>query len=170
MHRQPILPCCCPQAELGVLHGAVGVVRGWGKYVEHTDGWRVQNAEIVAVVDLSGKLSADYTATRYPDMPTMYSEWAPGARRWASDDIDWCMHLGPSSGMRYGSNEFEWHPSAWTHIHGGQIGREGTWDEMRAYAAYLRSSLCGAFAEATAHAMRMRHTTRGGDDSCGSSG
>jgi hypothetical protein len=150
LHRSPILPCFCPQAESGILHGAVGVVRGWGRHVEHTDGWRVQHAEIVALVDLSGNLSSAYnTAARYPDMRTMYAEWAPGATTWATDEVDWCQHLGPTSGMRYGSSEFEWHPTTWTFIAGTSIPREGSWEAMRATAAYLRLSLCESFAQAT---------------------
>jgi hypothetical protein len=161
MYCDPILPCFCQQTDQ-VLHGAVGVVRAWGKYAQHTDGWRTQYAEVVALVDLSGKLSPDYPATRYPDLPTMYAEWAPDRTVWAMDDLDWCQQFGRSVGLYWGSQAFQWCPVTWAVVQGGPIPRQGTYDQMVRQGVQLRQDMNIAFVRA----LEARKFQR--DAACGS--
>lgn len=104
-HKAPIRPCRCgdPASE---LHGVVGVVRLWGRYVEHETGWRAQYAELAALVDGAGRVSPDYAAPRYPDLDSMYGEWSTGEEGWASGEPDvWCdptlAHPGPVTVLQY---------------------------------------------------------------------
>lgn len=79
VHDRPIPSCYCSEPD-GPLHGVVGVVRCGGRYTRHTQGWRVQYAIPVAVVDFTGGLSRAYDQIglrRYPDLATMYGEWFP---------------------------------------------------------------------------------------------
>lgn len=96
-HKQPVPDCTCPEPEAD-RHGAVGVVRMWGKAVEHEDGWRAEHAELVAVVDHSRRLR-DYGVPVYGSTAAMYAEWAPDADGWAArHDQNWCgfgsWHVG----------------------------------------------------------------------------
>lgn len=89
-HRQPIPDCACDQPA-SEWHGAVGVVRMWGRAVEHTDGWRAEHAEVVALVDHSNSVRRDYWVPRYANTAAMYAEWAPDAHGWAArHDRIWC--------------------------------------------------------------------------------
>jgi hypothetical protein len=46
---------------------------------------------VVALVDFTGRMSRDYDAPRYPDLASLYGEWAPGARGWApGEPATWC--------------------------------------------------------------------------------
>jgi hypothetical protein len=100
-HKQPIPDCTCPDPT-GPAHGAVGVVRMWGRGVEHDDGWRAQYAELVAIVDHSGRLTQDYGVPRYPTTADMWAEWAPDRHGWAArHDACWCEH--------------KWTPVGWHH-------------------------------------------------------
>jgi hypothetical protein len=85
-YKQPIAGCTCSTPD-DASHGAVGVVRIWGRIVEHTDGWRSEYAQPVALVDFTGSLSTDYELARYPDLDSMYGEWAP--------DLEPCPDDGP---------------------------------------------------------------------------
>jgi hypothetical protein len=126
-------------------------VRGWGRYVEHEDGWRCQYAEIVGMVDFTGRVQQGYTGARYPDLSTMYAEWAPEASVWATDEVDWCNELGPaghSSGLLYGSPAFQWAPVPWITIYGGPIPRQGTWSDMATFTALLRTTLAATLENA----------------------
>lgn len=89
-HRQPIPDCACEDPGTR-YHGAVGVVRMWGRAVEHTDGWRAEHAEVVALVDHSGSVRRDYGVPRYATTAAMYAEWAPDVHGWAArHDRIWC--------------------------------------------------------------------------------
>lgn len=89
-HRQPIPNCACDEPA-APHHGAVGVVRMWGRAVEHTDGWRAEHAEVVALVDHSNTVRRDYWVPRYATTAEMYAEWAPDAHGWAArHDRRWC--------------------------------------------------------------------------------
>ena len=108
-HKQPVPDCTCPEPDAD-RHGAVGVVRMWGKAVEHEDGWRSEHAELVAVVDHSGRLR-DYGVPVYATTAAMYAEWAPDADGWAArHDACWCDHgswggmwtLPPGSTIKFG--------------------------------------------------------------------
>lgn len=93
-HKQPIRPCQCPTPTAAV-HGAVGAVRLWGRYVEHETGWRAQHAQLVALVDYNGYVAPSYDAPRYPDLESMYAEWAPDATGWApGEPPGWCGWAG----------------------------------------------------------------------------
>lgn len=105
-HKQPIPDCACTEPGAD-YHGAVGVVRMWGRAVEHTEGWRTEHAEVVALVDHSGRLSGDYDVPRYRTTAEMYAEWAPEPHGWAArHDQQWCdplaRMLGPLSGALAG--------------------------------------------------------------------
>lgn len=90
-HKQPIAPCQCPTPTTAV-HGAVGAVRLWGRYVEHETGWRAQHAQLVALVDYTGHVDPAYDAPRYPDLESLYAEWAPDAAGSAPGEPEcWCV-------------------------------------------------------------------------------
>jgi hypothetical protein len=91
-HRLPIRECRCGQPA-SPAHGVIGAVRLWGRYVEHETGWRAQHARAVALVDFTGRLDRGYDAPRYPDLASLYGEWAPGAGSagWAPGEASvWC--------------------------------------------------------------------------------
>jgi hypothetical protein len=89
-HKQPISPCQCPDPTTRV-HGAVGVVRLWGRAIEHVHGWRSQFAEVVAIVDFSRRLNPRYDVPRYSTTDDMYSEWAPDITEFSpGGDHYWC--------------------------------------------------------------------------------
>jgi hypothetical protein len=89
-HRQPIRECQCGQPT-APAHGAVGAVRLWGRYVEHESGWRAERARVVALVDFTGRMGPGYDAPRYPDLASLYGEWAPDASGWAPGEATvWC--------------------------------------------------------------------------------
>ena len=78
------------------MHGAVGVARVWGKYVEHDLGSRWQFGKPVALVDFTDRLAGAYWqagVARYPDLDTLYGEWAPDRQRWADERKDWCTAI-----------------------------------------------------------------------------
>jgi hypothetical protein len=88
-HKLPIAPCACDTDH--PAHGVVGAVRMWGRYVEHEYGWRAEHAEPVAVVDLTGRLAAAYPMPRYPDLASLYAEWAPAVEgRAPGEQPVWC--------------------------------------------------------------------------------
>jgi hypothetical protein len=69
----------------------LGAVRLWGRYVEHETGWRAEHAQAVAVVDFTGRLDPGYDVPRYPDLASLYGEWAVGVDGWAPGEIGvWC--------------------------------------------------------------------------------
>jgi hypothetical protein len=76
-HREPIQPCQCGDPG-SPAHGVVGAVRLWGRYVEHENGWRAEHARVVALVDFTGRVDPRYEAPRYPDLLSLYGEWATG--------------------------------------------------------------------------------------------
>lgn len=93
-HKQPVRPCQCGQPT-DRWHGAVGAVRLWGRFVEHEHGWRAQYARPVALVDFTGRVDPRYDAARYPDLGSLYSEWAPDlAGQWAPGEDDWWCPAG----------------------------------------------------------------------------
>lgn len=76
--KMPIAACGCSEPT-SPAHGAVGVVRIGGRMVEHERGWRAQYAEIAALVDFTGTVDRrTYPVPIYPDLNSMYGEWAPG--------------------------------------------------------------------------------------------
>ena len=104
-HKAPIRPCLCGDPG-SPTHGAVGVVRLWGRYVEHETGWRAQYAQVVALVDCTGRVRADHPAPRYPDLDTLYGEWAAGTDGWARGEPDvWCdptlLNPGPITVLQF---------------------------------------------------------------------
>lgn len=106
-HKQPIPDCTCPEPN-APRHGAVGVVRMWGRGVEHADGWRAEHTEIVALVDHSNRVLQDYWVPRYKTTAEMYAEWAPDHHGWAArHDPCWCdhgqaiIHFGPGGQVSY---------------------------------------------------------------------
>lgn len=135
LHRYPLLPCWCPDPFTPAHPFIIGVVRGWGKMVEHSEGWRVERAEIIGIVDKAELVHPDYNVTRYPDLETMYAEWAPDADRWACDEISWSdehpLHDMRDMPILYGNC-----------VHHEVIGnvyvkRNGSYREMREYARVL---------------------------------
>jgi hypothetical protein len=100
-HRLPVAACGCGDPADG-RHGAVGVVRMWGRHVEHEHGWRSEYAEPVALVDFTGRLARSYPARRYPDLDALYAEWAPGvAGRAPGENPLWCHRDTPVSTRMY---------------------------------------------------------------------
>lgn len=95
VHHNPIASCAC-EDPTGEMHGAVGVVRCWGQFVEHDLGSRWQHVRPVALVDFTGRLHDDYWSAgvqRYRDLNSMYAEWAPDRERWADERPDWCQAM-----------------------------------------------------------------------------
>ena len=89
-HKRPIRECPCGDPA-SAAHGVVGAVRLWGRYVEHETGWRAEQAKAVALVDFTGRLNVAYDAPRYPDLPSLYGEWATGDDGWATGESGvWC--------------------------------------------------------------------------------
>ncbi len=89
-HREPIRACQCGDPG-SPAHGVVGAVRLWGRYVEHETGWRAEHARVVALVDFTGRVGPGYDAPRYPDLASMYGEWATGTAGWAAGEgAVWC--------------------------------------------------------------------------------
>ncbi len=89
-HRQPIRGCQCSDPT-SAAHGVVGAVRLWGRYVEHETGWRAEHARVVALVDFTGRLGGGYDVPRYPDLASLYGEWATGELGWApGESAVWC--------------------------------------------------------------------------------
>ncbi len=89
-HRQPIRECRCGDPG-SAAHGVVGAVRLWGRYVEHETGWRAEYARAVALVDFTGRLDPSYDLPRYPDLASLYGEWAAGVEGWAPGESGvWC--------------------------------------------------------------------------------
>jgi hypothetical protein len=88
-YKEPIAACRCdePSAE---RHGVAGVVRIWGRVVEHSRGWRSEFGQPVAVVDFAGRLSSQYDIPRYPGLESMYAEWAPDLAATSVEDARWC--------------------------------------------------------------------------------
>lgn len=126
-HKQPIPDCDCPEPE-DPRHGAVGVVRMWGRGVEHDDGWRAEHAELVALVDHSNRVRRDYWVPRYRTTAEMYAEWAPGHDGWAArHDPCWCDHgrwlpLGfHAGGVVYGPSGVNYGPTATQVLPSGAI-------------------------------------------------
>lgn len=79
--RRPIALCTCGD-PLTPRHGVVGVVKLGGRIVEHEDGYRAEKAQVVAYVDHTGDVTVDYGCPVYPDVETMWAEWAPDADAW----------------------------------------------------------------------------------------
>lgn len=144
LHSRPILPCWCPDPN-HPRHGAVGIVRGWGRIVEHEDGWRVQYAQVLGLVDFTGELDPRYTAARYPDVDTLYSEWSPNVRTWARDVVDWCGHRPWPMTLFYGSHIFQRlrldDGDVCLTPTGSRVNRHGSLSELRAQAAQMRREI-----------------------------
>jgi hypothetical protein len=89
-HQDPIRPCQCGEPD-SAAHGAVGAVRLWGRFVEHETGWRAEHARVVALVDFTGRMTGAYPVPKYPDLDSMYGEWAPERTGWApGEPAVWC--------------------------------------------------------------------------------
>jgi hypothetical protein len=137
-HKAPVPDCACPEPGAD-RHGAVGVVRMWGRAVEHKDGWRSEHAELVAVVDHSGRLR-DYGVPRYATTQAMYAEWAPDAQGWAArHDQVWCGYVGSRSWL-YGPGM---NGQAWSMAAGSVVSSQPvlTSQQMRQYLDQVSKSL-----------------------------
>ena len=89
-HKQPVRECQCGHPGTAA-HGAVGAVRMWGRFVEHETGWRAEHAQLVALVDYTGRVNPKYEAPRYPDLASLYGEWASDEEGWAPGEATvWC--------------------------------------------------------------------------------
>lgn len=131
-HKQPIADCACSEPGAD-YHGAVGVVRMWGRAVEHTDGWRAEHAEVVALVDHSDRLSGDYDVPRYRTTTDMYAEWTPDRHGWAArHDPYWCDpyarmrgqlsgRLSPSVPSSLIAQMMTWGTAVQPYVYGGPI-------------------------------------------------
>lgn len=149
-YRYPIMPCWC-ETPFSAEHDAVGVVKCWGKGVEYEYGWRMQYAQILAVVDFTGRISGEYGASRYPDLETLYSEWAPNATVWARTSLDWCALGGRILSipeLRYGESEIDLlYPRLW--VAGGVmpsmqvagVPHVGTYEVLRHRATVVRDKI-----------------------------
>lgn len=89
-YKTPIPPCACGMPS-SLTHGAVGVVRMWGRCVEHQYGWRAEYASVAALVDFTGQVDPAYDVPKYPDLQAMYGEWAPGEYEPFPDHAVWCV-------------------------------------------------------------------------------
>lgn len=91
-HSRPIPDCDCGDDTRH--HGAVGIIRMWGDAVQHTDGTRSQFAQIVALVDHTGRAqeARRYNVPYYPSTADMYAEWMPDqVGTWSREhDTTWC--------------------------------------------------------------------------------
>lgn len=77
-HNLPIAECKCGYMT-AFDHGVIGVVRLWGRVIEHELGFRAEHAEIAGVVDLSyGQFNNKVYGVRvFPDLDSLYHEWTP---------------------------------------------------------------------------------------------
>lgn len=103
-YASPIKKCACGHPS-ATTHGAVGVVRMWGRVVHcryedgPVGGYRAQFARVVAIRDYTGRLHPDYKAPRYPSLQAMYSEWridTPQKHTPGEYADAWCRDFGPS--------------------------------------------------------------------------
>lgn len=150
LHQYPIVPCVCGDANAG--HGALGVVRGWGRYVQHQRGVRVQRAQILGLVDFTGRVTG-YPATLYPDVQTLYSEWAPEATRrpsgsqWAKDRLLWCEKLLAVHNLYYGSSGLRYYgdnrllDNGWPDLLGDPLPCAGTLEDIHRFGQELYRNL-----------------------------
>jgi hypothetical protein len=89
--KYPLVMCACDDPT-DSRHGAVGVVKLSGRICVHETGFRAQHAEVAALVDFTGTVSSEYGVPVYPDLDTMWSEWAPDTveREHVAPGRVWC--------------------------------------------------------------------------------
>lgn len=96
-HKTPVPECPCGDPTNG-YHRVVGVIRMWGRAVEHETGWRAEHAEIAGLWDPTGTVSLErYPVRRHASLTDMYVEWAPDfdpeRDGWADAGEHYCTRL-----------------------------------------------------------------------------